>query len=453
MWGLAWQGAPGAPGFPRPSEARGWSSRRHAIPADPLLVPLAFATSGPTTSAAARHPRSSATTLAARQILSRPPTPQLPTHSSTAAHPSPPALHCPPPTLATSRCPAHPLLHRCLPQPPGSRPAALAWPSRIPPACNQSIRTLPPFQVNKQNQKRKRNYFAKLEKNADQGDVFTSNYHPDTKVMRRPYNKFDLYHVESPQHPNPAHYRKADNILRDPESFTLIDHGRLVLYEKDMSESKPEEKNHKFIAYIEFTPSEELTQEDVHELNFFTRFLRRAQDFIGTVSSTRIFHGTMWTIGWRKAYIHGKILGRYLDTTSAAQDPDGYEQSIQDGLTAGNIVHRLFNTIADKAVTCANNLLNSLGMPAYQDPNLNLDPSKNGFASNLAFTHGGFSNRPHRDDDTSKTAFLMLCNIKKDTGLISLNSHLDPAFLGPFFYLMLHNFATVPTTTSHLTLS
>ncbi|PLW35338.1 hypothetical protein PCANC_19857 [Puccinia coronata f. sp. avenae] len=259
--------------------------------------------------------------------------------------------------------------------------------------------------------------------------------------MQRPYNKFDLYPVESPQHPNPAHYRKADNILRDPESFTLIDHGRLVLYEKDMSESKPEEKNHKFIAYIEFTPSEELTQEDVHELNFFTRFLRRAQDFIGTVSSTRIFHGTMWTIGWRKAYIHGKILGRYLDTTSAAQDPDGYKQSIQDGLTAGNIVHRLFNTIADKAVTCANNLLNSLGMPAYQDPNLNLDPSKNGFASNLAFTHGGFSNRPHRDDDTSKTAFLMLCNIKKDTGLISLNSHLDPAFLGPFFVFPDHQVA------------
>jgi hypothetical protein len=83
-------------------------------------------------------------------------------------------------------------------------------------------------------------------------------------------------------------------------------------------------------------------------------------------------------------------------------------------------------------------ILNFLKLPALQDPNLQLDPSENGFANNSAFTHASFPNWSHCNDNTSKTVFLMLCNVQKDTWFISLDSHHDPPFSGHLFVFTDH---------------
>ncbi|KAA1117852.1 hypothetical protein PGT21_025527 [Puccinia graminis f. sp. tritici] len=57
------------------------------------------------------------------------------------------------------------------------------------------------------------------------------------------------------------------------------------------------------------------------------------------------------------------------------------------------------------------------GLPGYCDPNLKRS-NNNCFASNLAFTRDEFSNRPHCDDDKTKTAFLLLSNINREDGTL-----------------------------------
>ena len=122
--------------------------------------------------------------------------------------------------------------------------------------------------------------------------------------MYRPYQHQDLYPVQKPKsnstadikatHPTKEEFEAADSKLLDPNQFTLISNGRLFLYQIN-----PLDKDDKqFIAYIQFTRSDELSQEEVHDINFTTEFLHESKEFVLTVKSHKIFRGKMWTIGW-----------------------------------------------------------------------------------------------------------------------------------------------------------
>jgi hypothetical protein len=124
---------------------------------------------------------------------------------------------------------------------------------------------------------------------------------------------------------------------------------------------------------------------------------------------------------------------RFVDTPKITKDFDGYLDSIINGTSAATIIHRLFHSITDSAVNAANMLLTSLGMPGFSDPNLDSSGTETKFANNLSFTRDEFSNQPHCDGDTSKTAFLLLANINRKDGTIVLDGHLDATFTGPFF--------------------
>ncbi|EFP91901.1 uncharacterized protein PGTG_17928 [Puccinia graminis f. sp. tritici CRL 75-36-700-3] len=197
-----------------------------------------------------------------------------------------------------------------------------------------------------------------------------------------------------------------------------------------------------FIAYIHFTPSEELSQQDKEDLNYVTTFLHQSQKFVNVIQlPQKIYCGNMWTIGWRKPQTEGEMAGRYIDTPGIKKNFFAYLDYLGDGVSASSIIHRLFYSITDVAVNAANNLLTSLGMPHYSDANLNNDNLDHKFASNLAFTRDEFSNKPHCDEDAGATAFLSLTNINKKDGSIALNSHLDPTFIGPFFVFPDHKVA------------
>ncbi|POW01698.1 hypothetical protein PSTT_12310, partial [Puccinia striiformis] len=92
-----------------------------------------------------------------------------------------------------------------------------------------------------------------------------------------------------------------------------------------------------------------------------------------------------------------------------------------------------------KLIDYANTLLTSLKMPSYEDISWTQETSETNFASNLAFTSNEFSNKPHKDDDTSATAFLMLANTRIEDGSISTNNPSHSGFTGPFFVFPIIN--------------
>ncbi|EFP83009.1 uncharacterized protein PGTG_09977 [Puccinia graminis f. sp. tritici CRL 75-36-700-3] len=319
------------------------------------------------------------------------------------------------------------------------------------------------------------------------------------KLMFREKDPVKLYPIYKPAdsshkayrkaHPTPDDFKAAEDIIL--KQFTLIDHGHVALYErvkpektgKDAVEGKkgeePRESNkHQtkktnkapaqqsnsksqqkedvnneeaqksdkpvdtFIAYIHFTPSEELSQQDKEDLHYVTTFLHQSRKFVNVIQlPQKIYRGNMWTIGWRKPQTEGEMAGRYIDTPGIKKNFFAYLDHLGDGVSASSIIHRLFYSITDAAVNAANKLLTSLGMPHYSDANLNNDDLDHKFASNLAFTRDEFSNKPHCDDDAGATAFLLLTNINKKDGSIALNSHLDPTFIGPFFVFPDHKVA------------
>ncbi|EFP83003.1 uncharacterized protein PGTG_09971 [Puccinia graminis f. sp. tritici CRL 75-36-700-3] len=358
-------------------------------------------------------------------------------------------------------------------------------------------------QIVRRNQKNKNGKKRKFKADAELAE-FTTNLHPETATMRREHIKLDLYPNYPPlddtnagqraTHPTPADFKAAEErILKD---FTLITYGRLALYERPRKSTpntkreeycipvknsvvtnesteldqpnnesteqdqpknestepdQPENESTKpdqpkkpkcaFIAYIQFTPSEELTEEDKHDLNSITTFLHNSRGFVKPVNLLRkIFRGRMWTIGWRKSQTTGEMAGRYVDTDGITKKPLAYLENLINGISASDLIHKLFYSISDAAVDAANVLLTSLGLPGYCDPNLKRSTS-NCFASNLAFTRDEFSNRPHCDSDKTKTAFLLLSNVNKANGLIALTSHQDPTFTGPFFVFPHHRVA------------
>lgn len=57
------------------------------------------------------------------------------------------------------------------------------------------------------------------------------------------------------------------------------------------------------IAIIEFTPFDQLTPSEKDDLHFVSTFLHQTKPFISPVrSSSRVWGGLMWALGWRKSY-------------------------------------------------------------------------------------------------------------------------------------------------------
>ena len=190
--------------------------------------------------------------------------------------------------------------------------------------------------------------------------------------MKRHYIPYNLYPEREPSdkstkairstHPTISEFQAAESALLDCSQFTLIDHGRLVLYEID----KSNDKKHKFIAYIPFTRSSNLPEKEIDNLNFLTKFLITSRSYISSVNSLcKIFSGRMCSIVWRKSQTEGEMAGCYLDSMKIFKDPIGYLKHLMDGFSASNIIYNLFHSIADTAVQGVKTLLPKLKLAAF----------------------------------------------------------------------------------------
>ncbi|OAV91366.1 hypothetical protein PTTG_28010 [Puccinia triticina 1-1 BBBD Race 1] len=142
-----------------------------------------------------------------------------------------------------------------------------------------------------------------------------------------------------------------------------------------------------FIAYIEFTTSEDLSQEDLANVQFVAAFLQKSKKFVGKVQSVcKIFRGWMLSIGWRKSQTPGETAGIFRNLKEIIKNTCAYLDHVFNGKSASEAIHRLFHSIANTAVEEANKQLSDLNMPAFSDPDLKPKPDRIDFANNLSFT-------------------------------------------------------------------
>ena len=89
--------------------------------------------------------------------------------------------------------------------------------------------------------------------------------------------------------------RELQSAMEEVSSYHLLSSGLNVI--RDPLDKKS------IIAIIEFTPFSQLTPSEKDDLNFVSPFLHQTKPFISPVrSSSRVWGGLMWALGWRKSY-------------------------------------------------------------------------------------------------------------------------------------------------------
>lgn len=118
------------------------------------------------------------------------------------------------------------------------------------------------------------------------------------------------------------------------KTFRLIKTGLNVIRD-------PMDKN-SVIAIIEFTRFEDLTDTEKDDLNFVSTFLHQSKNWISAVrSSSRIWGGLMWAIGWRKSSDTNQIAGRYIKAFNESH-MFAYDFHYKKSARLGNIIGNLF---------------------------------------------------------------------------------------------------------------
>ncbi|KNZ48153.1 hypothetical protein VP01_5873g2, partial [Puccinia sorghi] len=109
-------------------------------------------------------------------------------------------------------------------------------------------------------------------------------------------------------------------------------------------------------------------------------------------SNSSQYSGKMYSLGWRKGYEEESKIGITGIAAKFAKDPDGYCK-LQSHVPKQN---------------------NFIGNCPGLEPNFTEDPE--GFTCHLSFTISNFSNKPHKDNDSSPFTFVMWIPIEQTTG-------------------------------------
>ncbi|WAR63832.1 hypothetical protein PtB15_17B433 [Puccinia triticina] len=171
--------------------------------------------------------------------------------------------------------------------------------------------------------------------------------------MRRGYNPVRLYLLPKPvdssykeikkTHPTQAEYEAAEKNIQ--ENFTKLNYGKILLLEKESSPAVSETNKDpfdedQFIAYIEFTTSEDLSQEDLADVQFVAAFLQKSKKFVGKVQSVcKNFRGWMLSIGWRKSQTPGKTAGIFRNLKEIIKNTCAYLDHVFNGKLASEAIH------------------------------------------------------------------------------------------------------------------
>ncbi|KAA1131132.1 hypothetical protein PGTUg99_012922 [Puccinia graminis f. sp. tritici] len=128
--------------------------------------------------------------------------------------------------------------------------------------------------------------------------------------------------------PTDEEFEYCNNLVK---KFRLFDHGKVVIHDK--------KDKSKIIALIEFTPFDELTPNDLADINYITRFLHLAKKFVNAVGSeSRSWGGRMFAIGWRKAMVGFQLIGLYRNKAAIDRSPQAYECLMKKSEEASSIL-------------------------------------------------------------------------------------------------------------------
>ncbi|EFP81664.2 uncharacterized protein PGTG_07913 [Puccinia graminis f. sp. tritici CRL 75-36-700-3] len=186
----------------------------------------------------------------------------------------------------------------------------------------------------------------------------------------RRYTKLELFPYMLGSNPDrPPTSGEFDECRKLINGFKLFNYGKVVIHDK--------KDRAKIIAVMEFTPFEELTPSDFTNINYVTRFLHSAKQFVNAVGSeSRSWGGKMFAIGWRKAMVGFQLIGLYRN--KAAE------------------------------------IMNANSIPSIGQPDFGIPLGQDDCAPNLTFTTDGFFNPPHCDtEDLSEFAFGLFTPVNK----------------------------------------
>ncbi|KAA1125164.1 hypothetical protein PGTUg99_007052 [Puccinia graminis f. sp. tritici] len=190
--------------------------------------------------------------------------------------------------------------------------------------------------------------------------------------------------------------------------FKLFNYGKVVIHDK--------KDRSKIIAVMEFTPFEQLTPNDFANINYVTRFLHSAKQFVNAVGSElRSWGGKMFAIGWRKAMVGFQLIGLYRNKAAVDRSPQAYNSLMKKSERASSILGKLFRRLANVAFADNQEIMNDNSIPSIGQPDFGIPLGEDDCTPNLTFTTDGFFNPPHCDtEDLSEFAFGLFTPVDKN---------------------------------------
>jgi len=184
-------------------------------------------------------------------------------------------------------------------------------------------------------------------------------------------------------HPTP---KEVESAFKQIQSYWFIHSGLNVV-------CHPLDKD-SIIAIIEFTPFHKLMSMEKDDLNFVSTFLHDSKRFISPVaSSSRVWGGLMWAIGWRKSYDENQMFGRYIKQFGP-EDWTAFDSHYRKSSRVGEIIGNLFKNLAQDPFRKNQNLMKKFNLPSFADLSYGEFPEDSTCSPHITFTTKIFFNPP-----------------------------------------------------------
>ena len=214
--------------------------------------------------------------------------------------------------------------------------------------------------------------------------------------------------------------------MEEVSSYHLLSSGLNVI--RDPLDKKS------IIAIIEFTPFSQLTPSEKDDLNFVSTFLHQTKPFISPVrSSSRVWGGLMWALGWRKSYDGNHMAGHYIKKIDLSQIFN-FKSHYQQSPRLCHIIGTLFKNLAKLPFQSNQDIMKKYNIPSFADLSYGQLPEDSTCSPHITFTTNSFFNPPHKDkDDISQYAFVLFLPTCSSDGSLVDSSKYDITS-GPFIF-------------------
>jgi hypothetical protein len=171
-----------------------------------------------------------------------------------------------------------------------------------------------------------------------------------------------------------------------------------------------------------------MTPNGLADINYITRFLHLARQFVNAVGSeTRSWGGRMFAMGWRKAMVGFQLIGLYRNKAAIDCSPEAYESLMKKSKRASSILGRLFRQLANVAFADNQEVMNRNSIPSIGQLDFGIPLGEDDCAPNLTFTLDDFFNPPHCDtEDLSEFAFGLFTPVNKGNWSLPNTRQLSP---------------------------